>query len=112
MVATNGFHRMRIKEEKKLFLVDIMAAMNTEVWAIQMRANARGSDGLAEVNQLDMENILVPLLDDVKRKELKPFVEQLYSAKASFGNAVQSLLIKERGSVFDIEARPTHSALV
>lgn len=38
--------------------------MNSEGWAVQMRAFSRGSDGLAEVCEEDAKNVFVPVLSD------------------------------------------------
>lgn len=112
VVVTNGFHRMRIKPEMDKFIVDLLAAMSTEAWAVQMRAMARGSDGLAEVNQLDMPSLLVPKLSEKEREELLPHVNLLLGKRPSLRAAVQGLLAAEDASHYHVDGRPSHTALV
>ncbi|ACA31668.1 hypothetical protein [Histophilus somni] len=68
IIVTNGCHRCRIQKGKEVFLADLLAFLNTEAWAIQMRSLARGSDGLAEISSSDAKNIVVPLLSESERK--------------------------------------------
>ncbi|MCI6845296.1 MAG: N-6 DNA methylase [Coriobacteriaceae bacterium] len=49
LVITNGCFRTRMKRGKERYLTDLVAYITTESWASQMRAMARGSDGLAEI---------------------------------------------------------------
>lgn len=112
VVVTNGFHRMRMKSEMESYVVDVLAALNTEAWSVQMRAMARGSDGLAEVNQLDMAHLLVPRLSDEERAVLRPHVDQLRGKRPSLRAAVHQLLSAEETSLPYVAGRPSHSALV
>lgn len=112
VVVTNGFHRMRIKPSMDEYAVDLLAAMSTEAWAVQMRATARGSDGLAEVNQLDMAALLVPRLGENERAALRPHVDQLLGKRPSLRAAVQDLLAAEDASMYRVDGRPSHTALV
>jgi type I restriction enzyme M protein len=71
IVVTNGCHRCRLKAGKEEYLIDLVAYMNTEGWSTQLRALARGSDGLAEVTQDDAKTVTIPIITDSKiRKKL------------------------------------------
>ena len=101
---TNGCLRCRIKEEKEKYLVDLLSYMNSEGWAIQMRAMARGSDGLAEISEQDAMKVFIPILSDTQREELKPFVERLLTGRRTLNTAITSLI--ENGLYNDPNKRP------
>jgi len=72
IIVTNGCHRCRIKTNKEDYLLDLLAYMNTEGWATQLRSISRGSDGLAEVSIEDAKQVIIPIIEDEKlRKELE-----------------------------------------
>ena len=61
VVVTNGCFRCRMKTGKEALLTDLLAYMNSEGWAVQLRSLARGSDGLAEICEVDARNVIVPI---------------------------------------------------
>lgn len=107
---TNGCLRCRIKEGKEKYLVDLLSYMNSEGWAIQMRAMARGSDGLAEISEQDAMKVIIPILPDAQREELRPFVERLLTGRRTLNTAINSLI--ENGLYNDPNKRPNHMTLV
>jgi len=94
-------------------LLDACAFFASETYTTQMRALARGSDGLAEIHTSDLSLVLVPLIDDKEqRAAIKPFVTALLEAKPSFKNTIGNMLADGKGP-FPLPApRPHHSALV
>lgn len=113
MVVTNGFHRLRLKPGNEDILTDLLAGLCTEAWAVQMRAYARGSDGLAEITPDDLLNIVLPKITDPDaRAELDRFVDQLRKGHTSIKAAMESMNHTGRLAVPDVERRYSHVVLV
>ena len=86
--------------------------MNSEGWAVQMRAFARGSDGLAEICISDVINIVIPILPDSVRQEISYLVDGFKMGKNTL-NAMTKLMLKEQKIKFyEPEKRPSHIVLV
>ena len=112
-VVTNGCHRFRIKDGNENLLLDLVSFFCTNSFTTQMRALARGSDGLAEVTIEDTKEVLVPKITDNKtRKALKPFVDNLLSGKHSLHSTVNMLLNNGSLRIPMPEKRPNHTVLV
>ena len=95
VVVTNGCHRLRLLPGKDDYLVDLVAGLCSEAYRTQMRALARGSDGLAEVAEADITSIVLPrITDESARSELEPFVKQLQAGhttvKAKVGEMIDA----------------------
>lgn len=112
IVVTNGCHRLRVKPGHESFLVDLVAGLCSEAYAVQMRAFARGSDGLAEVHPDDAADVLLPITDDQSRRELEPFVTQLRAGADTVRAKVQELLAAGALAIPQPVKRPSHSTLV
>ncbi len=113
LLVTNGCHRVRMKKGKEKQLLDVVAAISTEAYATQMRAFARGSDGLAEVGADDASEVLIPsITNPAVRKELQPFVDQLLAGFTSVRAKVDDLLETGALSTPVPDKRPSHSVLV
>lgn len=113
IIVTNGCHRCRLQKGKEMFLADLLAFLNTEAWAIQMRSLARGSDGLAEISASDAKNIVIPLLSESERKAIKPFVDRLKMGTVSLKSFLEANKENiETYNTFDVEKRPSHIVLV
>jgi type I restriction enzyme M protein len=113
LIVTNGCHRIRLKNTQKDRLLDLVAALSTESYSTQMRAFARGSDGLAEVGEDDAADVLIPRIDDTTlRAQLKPFVDQLLAGHTSIRAKIDDMI--EHGTLpVPVPAkRPSHSVLV
>jgi type I restriction enzyme M protein len=63
-VVTNGCYRLRLKDEYKNHLCDLIFALSSEFYRVQMRALATGSDGLAEISEDDLGDIIIPIIQD------------------------------------------------
>jgi type I restriction enzyme M protein len=112
IVVTNGCHRLRIKKGKEDYLVDLVSFFCSEAYAVQMRAFARGSDGLAEITETDTANILVVELDEKQREELKPYVDKLKSGIPDVRSKL-SVMLDSKSIDFPRPAkRPSHVVLV
>src|SRR5690606_29069208 len=84
LVVTNGFHRLRVKAGYEGYLLDLVAGLCTESHSVQMRALARGSDGLAEISPVDAAEVVFPrITDPARRAEIQPFVNQLLAGFTS-----------------------------
>ena len=112
-VVTNGCHRFRVKNGKEEVISDLVSFLCTDCFATQMRALARGSDGLAEITVDDAKEILVPKIKDAKTREmLKPFVKNLLFGKPSLSSTVDALLNDGKLKIPLPEKRPNHAVLV
>jgi type I restriction enzyme M protein len=92
LVVSNGFRRVRLKANKQEFLIDILAGLNTEAYRIQARAFATGSDGLAEVSEGDLLEIVLPQITDPDaRLMLQQLAEALLAGRATVASMVEGL---------------------
>ncbi|WP_210641248.1 N-6 DNA methylase [Pseudomonas sp. Tri1] len=112
LVVTNGCHRLRLKEGMRKYLVDVCVFLCSETYATQMRALARGSDGLAEIHEADLSAVLVPILSDAERKTFEPLVQSLMDGTGTLRGTVQEMLISAKLNLPQPAPRPHHSALV
>jgi type I restriction enzyme M protein len=112
-VVTNGCHRCRIKPGKEKYLVDLVAYMNTEGWATQLRSLARGSDGLAEVIPEDARGVIIPKIKTKKvRDVVTPFVDNLKKGRVTVKSTISGLLESETWDITEPKKRPSHIVLV
>ena len=112
IVVTNGCFRCRIKKEMKKYLPDLLSYMNSEGWGVQMRSFARGSDGLAEISQADAEKVIIPVLDDISRKEIAQVIPGLISGKSTIKSLTKTMLKAGKITYTDPNKRPSHIVLV
>jgi len=113
VVVTNGMHRLRIKEGHEDRLLDLVIGLCSEAYAVQMRALARGSDGLAEINPVDAALVVLPrIVDEAVRAEVRPFLDQLLAGFTTVEAKVASLM--ELGSLPlpTPPARADHTSIV
>lgn len=112
-VVTNGCHRCRIKHGKEKYLTDLIAYMNTEGWATQLRSLARGSDGLAEVIPEDARGVVIPKIKNkLIRNEIEPFVDNLKKGRVTVKSTVLGLLEDGDWDIEEPNKRPSHIVLV
>ena len=92
MVVTNGCTRFRIKEGADELVVDLVAGLCSELFAVQMRALATGSDGLAQVAPDDILRIILPKVTGPSQKSrISVLVNELIGGGVNFGHAVRSV---------------------
>jgi type I restriction enzyme M protein len=93
--------------------VDLLAYLNTEGWATQMRSLARGSDGLAEISVDDARGVLIPaIVDNDIRTQLNEFIENLKRSRLTLNTTISMLLNKGNLKIYEPKARPSHIVLV
>ena len=112
VVVTNGCFRCRMRFYKRKLLPDLLAYMNSEGWAVQLRSMARGSDGLAEICELDAKKIIIPLLSDEAREKLQPYVENLKKGSTTMNSVVRQMIGASEVDYHDPKKRPSHIVLV
>jgi len=111
-IVTSGCIRLRMKPTMRHLLVDLVAFMCSEAYSVQMRAFARGSDGLAEVTEMDVKLLLVPELNSSERMELCPFVDSLLAGAPDLHSKVSRMVNSESFSVPFVAKRASHVILV
>ena len=112
VVVTNGCFRCRIKPGKEQYLTDLLAYMNSEGWAVQLRSFARGSDGLAEICEADARNVIIPVLCEEAREKLQTYVANLKSGSTTINSVVRQMIGSSEVEYFDPKKRPSHIVLV
>jgi len=92
-IVTNGLRRARIKPGMEDHLLDVVIGLCSEAYATQMRAIARGSDGLAEISEDDMAEVLLPRITDAEiRAEMEPYIDQLLTGTTTLESKVTTLI--------------------
>ena len=112
VVVTNGCFRCRIKPDKQQYLTDLLAYMNSEGWAVQLRSFARGSDGLAEICEADAKNVLIPVLSNEAREKLQTYIDNLKSGNTTINSVVRQMIGASEVDYFEPKKRPSHIVLV
>lgn len=112
VVVTNGCFRCRMRFCKQKYLPDLLAYMNSEGWAVQLRSMARGSDGLAEICEADARNVIIPLLSAEAREKLQPFVENLKTGSTTINSVVRMMIGSNEVEYHEPKKRPSHIVLV
>jgi len=113
LVVTNGCYRLRVKDGKEDALIDLVAFLCSDAYSTQMRALARGSDGLAEVHEADLSRVLVPVITDPEiRKAVGEYLEALLAGRSTLSSAVGLWLEEKKLRYPKPTKRPHHSVLV
>lgn len=111
LVVTNGFHRLRLKAGKRSHMLDLVAALNTEAYRIQARAYCTGSDGLADLSDNNLKEIMIPVVTNKKaRAALEPMVEALLEGRSTVAGVVNGL--QGDGTLPQIDVAPRSSHMV
>ena len=111
LIVTNGFHRLRLTDPD--VVLDLVAGLCTEAYAVQMRGLARGSDGLAEITADDLRDVVLPrITDPTVRVQLHPFVNQLLHGQQSLKATVAQMVDNQELPLPPVPPRPSHVALV
>ena len=93
MLVTNGCGRFQIKSKKKEFLVDLISGLCSEAFRVQLRALTTGSDGLAEVGDADVCEIVLPrITDQSHRGRLQRYFDTVMNADVRLSKAVGTVL--------------------
>lgn len=92
-VVSNGFHRLRVKPGMQNHLVDLVSGLNMELYRIQARSLATGSDGLAEVAEADLLSIRLPrVTDKTARKAINEILDAMLTGRISATKTVSDLI--------------------
>ena len=73
---------------------------------------ARGSDGLAETTERDAGRVLIPLLTQSQRDQLRPYVENLRIGVPDLRTKVSAMLELGQLNFPEVVKRPSHVVLV
>jgi type I restriction enzyme M protein len=110
LVVTNGCHRLKVKPGMDKYLLDAIAFFCSETYTTQMRALARGSDGLAEINAADLGEVLIPRVVDSERREvLEPYLKAMKAGGPTLKAQVEGLM-SVASPLFPLPARRPHHA--
>ena len=111
LIVTNGFKRLRLKEGCDSYLADIVSGLVTETYLIQARALCTGSDGLAELNDEDILQIILPKIQSLEaRASVQSVVDALLAGRATVGNLVMQLQLE--GKIYPMRAEVRGSNFV
>lgn len=112
LVVTNGCTRLRVKPGCEEFLVDLAVGLSSEAFSVQMRALATGSDGLAEIGDKDLLDIVLPRIEgDELRTQVKEHVAIALSGDARLSKFARNT-IASLPSFPSPTPRKSHVALV
>jgi type I restriction enzyme M protein len=113
LIVSNGCQRWRLKQGMEDYRVDLLAGLSTEAYRTQMRALARGSDGLAEVTEDDSREVLLPRVTDPDaRGELEELSREMLKGLSALEGRVSELVALGRISVPSLRKRRSRSVLV
>ncbi|MCY3647645.1 MAG: N-6 DNA methylase [Chloroflexi bacterium] len=97
-IVSNGFKRLRLKQGFEDHLPDIVASLASETYLVQARALCTGSDGLAELSDDAVGEIVLPkVTDPAARSAIRQLVDGLLARRATVGDLVGEL--EEQGLV-------------
>lgn len=112
LLVTNGFAHFRLLDSAKEQFADLAMGLSSEAFRVQLRALCTGSDGLAEISDADILNIVIPIISDQKvRKGIEQDLVHVLAGRASFPKVVRQAI----ASCDDFPtppARKSHCALV
>lgn len=94
LIVTNGCTRVRLKQDcDNDDLLDLVVGLCSEAFKVQMRALTTGSDGLAEISDTDLLNIVLPKVTDAtERKKLTDYITTVLSQDVRFSKAIGGVL--------------------
>lgn len=64
LIVTSGCYHLRLKPGMQAYLPDLVYGFSTEMFRVQMRALATGSDGLSQISEEDFCEIVLPRITD------------------------------------------------
>jgi type I restriction enzyme M protein len=112
LVATNGCYHFGVREGMSDFLPDLIYGLSTEIFRVQMRALATGSDGLSVVSEDDVMGIVLPHLEnDQLRGQRQARLTDMQTGGLPIGVIVHEH-IKHHHPELDVPQRPSHVAQV
>ena len=108
-VVSNGFKRLRIRPEHADRLVDIISGLVSETYLIQARALCTGSDGLAELSEKDIPEIVLPtIIDTGARTAIQRVADAMLGGRGTVASLVMGLQEDGRIHPAPSDARESH----
>lgn len=93
MLVTSGCTRFRVKPGREHLIPDLVCGLCSEVFRVQMRALATGSDGLADIATADILQILLPSIPAGKwRTQIEEFVTAYLRGMTSLAKAIDTVI--------------------
>ena len=111
LIVTTGFTRLKIKDGREEFWPDIVTALCSRAFRIQMRSLATGSDGLATVSDKDLLSVAIPRLSPAMRLKVVEKMTPLFSGESRFEKSVVELTGNNE-KYTEIPPRKSHCSVV
>ena len=85
VLVTNGCAQFRFRTGKERMLPELAVGLCSEAFSVQIRAFSTGSDGLAEISDDDILQIILPntMTDDI-RNNVAAHLDAVLSGEARF----------------------------
>ena len=112
LIVTSGCYHLRVKAGKEALLPDLIFGLSTEMFRVQMRALATGSDGLSVVGEKDLQQIMLPRISNkAMRDELKQRIDR-WTTHGEVLSAIVADELKKEYPDLALKPRPSHVAQV
>lgn len=96
IIFTNGCYRLKMKDGMEKYLPDLVFALSSEFYRVQMRALATGSDGLADIIESDLVEVSIPIIqNDSHRFALIKIIDTMKQVSSTIHNIGGELLEDE-----------------
>lgn len=93
LIVTNGFTRLRLKPGKEEYLIDLTAGLCSEAFSVQMRGLACGSDGLAEIIDIDLLKVILPrIINTDSRLQIEQQLSPIVNGAEKFSKFANQLI--------------------
>ena len=112
LVVTSGCYHLRLKPGKEALLAYIVYGFSTEMFRVQMRALATGSDGLSVISEEDFGEIVLPRISD---KKFRTTLDAQITGWTKSGVPLARLVdghLKTNYPSLDVPSRSSHVAQV
>lgn len=112
LLVTNGCAHFRLLDSAKDKFADLAIGLSSEAFRVQLRALSTGSDGLAEISDADILEIVIPVISDKGiRKSIEQDMVHVLAGRASFPKIVRQAI--SACADFPVPpSRKSHCALV
>lgn len=112
LIVTNGCTRLRLKEKQIDILPDLVVSLCSETFCLQMRGLATGSDGLAEIVDEDLLNIILPkMLKPATREKVNKQLEPMLAGESTFAKFAK-FIIDDTPKFPTPQLRKSHCSLI
>ncbi len=112
VIVTNGCTRLRINDSSRDYLPDLMIGLCSEAFSVQLRGFATGSDGLAEISDHELLEIVLPrVMGAEDRARVLDRIEPIVEGSATFSKFADAIF-SELPSFPIPKPRKSHCALV